>query len=49
MKTLEYFIAGAFSLIVLYLLLTQSQGAATIFNSFAAGSSQIFRTLQGKG
>lgn len=49
MKTLEYFIGGAFALIVLYLLLSQSQGAATLFSSFATGSSQIFKTLQGNG
>jgi len=46
--TVDKFIAGALGLIFLYLLVANSQGTATVFNSLAQGGSNLFRTLQGR-
>lgn len=49
MDILLKFIGGAFGLIALYLIVSNANSVNTVFNSFATGSSQIFRTLQARG
>lgn len=46
--TAKQFIAGAFGLIALFLLLAHSGGLSQAISSGAAGSSQVFKTLQGR-
>lgn len=47
MSFLEKFFAGAFGLILVYLLVRNYDGVNKILRGFAAGSSQVFSTLQG--
>lgn len=42
------FIGGAFALIALYLALAHSGGLAQVISSGTAGSSNVFKTLQGR-
>lgn len=44
----KQFIAGAFVLIGVYLLLAHSGGLSTAINAGAQGSSTVFKTLQGR-
>lgn len=46
--TAKTFIGGAFALIALFLLLAHSGGLSQAISSGAAGSSQVFKTLQGR-
>ena len=47
MGALEKFFAGAFGLILVYLLVRNASGVNQILTGFARGSSQVFQTLQG--
>lgn len=49
MSALEKFFAGAFGLIAIYLFIYNGEKTSQVIKSFAAGSSQIFTTLQGRG
>ncbi len=49
MSTLEKFIAGAFGLIAIYLFVFNADKTSQVIKAFAAGSSNIFATLQGRG
>lgn len=48
MTVLEKFIAGAFGLIAIYLFVFNANKTSEVIKSFAAGSSQVFTTLQGR-
>ncbi len=49
MKTeLKQFIGGAFALIALFLILAHAGGLSKAIGAGASGSSQVFRTLQGR-
>lgn len=49
-RILTLFITGAFGLIMLYLLFEQGgQPANAVLRGFGQSSSDIFRTLQGRG
>lgn len=45
---LRSFIAGAFSLIALFLVLAHSGGFAQAIGSSTSGASNVFKTLQGR-
>jgi hypothetical protein len=45
---LSAFIAGAFGLIMLYLILDRASGADQVLTGFGSASSTVFRTLQGR-
>jgi hypothetical protein len=47
-NALKSFIGGAFALIALFLVLAHSGGFAKVLGSGASGSSQVFKTLQGR-
>ena len=49
MDFLWKFFGGAFALIALYLIVVNGNQVNTILKSFAASSSQVFGTLQGRG
>lgn len=49
MSTLEKFFAGAFALIAIYLFVINGEKTSQVIKAFAAGSSNIFATLQGRG
>ncbi len=46
---LEKFILGAFGLIMIYLFIFNAKQTSEVIRAFAAGSSQVFTTLQGRG
>lgn len=48
-KPIKEFIGGAFALIALFLVLAHAGGLSTAIGAGAKGSSQIFKTLQGRG
>lgn len=48
MNTLEKFIAGAFGLIAIYLFVFNANKSSEVIKSFAEGSSNVFKTLQGR-
>jgi hypothetical protein len=41
-------IGGIFTLILVFLLVSQSQGVSTVLSSFATGGSQLITVLQGR-
>lgn len=45
---IKQFIGGAFALIALFLVLAHAGGFARAIGAGAGGSSQIFKTLQGR-
>lgn len=45
---LKQFIGGAFALIALFLALAHAGGLSQAIGAGASGSSQIFKTLQGR-
>ena len=47
-RELKQFIGGAFALIALFLVLAHAGGFATAINAGASGSSNVFKTLQGR-
>lgn len=48
MGMVEKFFAGAFGLIALYLVVTNSQGTNTVLRGLGSFNSQTFGTLQGR-
>lgn len=49
MSFLEKFFAGAFGLILVYLLVTNASGVNSILGGFASFNAKTFGTLQGRG
>jgi hypothetical protein len=47
-STLKSFVAGAFALIGLFLVLAHSGGFAQTISSSTSGASNVFKTLQGR-
>ncbi len=45
---LKQFIGGAFALIALFLVLAHAGGLSQAIGAGASGSSQVFKTLQGR-
>ncbi len=48
MRIIEYFLGGAFGLIIVYLLLVNPKAASDILGSLGALGAQTFGTLQGR-
>lgn len=48
MDTLNRFLAGAFGLILVFLIVDRASGANQVLREFGQQSSNIFRTLQGR-
>ena len=49
MQAVEKFFAGAFGLILVYLVVINSSGTSTVVNSLGSQLSNVFSTLQGRG
>ncbi|MFL5910766.1 MAG: hypothetical protein ACJ768_09400 [Gaiellaceae bacterium] len=47
-SSVKQFIAGAFGLIALFLLLTHSSGFARDIGAGTSGTANVFKTLQGR-
>lgn len=49
MQAVEKFFAGAFGLVLVYLVVINSSGTSTVVNSLGSQLSNVFSTLQGRG